>query len=81
MGILKGDLSNDLILQGKVVYSVRHLSVVILTEIYYKVVLQGVLSLQQSPSAAERHSNPVSTDRQTIWLPSLWEAGLLGPIP
>lgn len=49
MNILKGDLSNDLILQGKVVYSARHLSVVILTEIYYKVVLQGVLVFSKAP--------------------------------
>ena len=53
---------------------------VILTEIYYKVVLQGVLSLQQCYSVAERHLKPVSTHRQTIRLPSLWDAGILGPI-
>ena len=55
-------------------YSVRHLSMVILTEIYYKVVLQGVLSLQQCSRAAERHLNPVSTNRQSGFLPSGMQA-------
>lgn len=49
-------------------YSVRHISVVILTEIYYNIVLQGVLNLQQSSSVAERRSDPVSTSKQSSFL-------------
>lgn len=70
--ILKGYLSKASIFlffrEKKKAYSVSHLSMVILTEIYYKVVLQGVLNLQQSSSVAERRSNPVSTGRQRGFL-------------
>ena len=50
------------------VYSVRDLSTVVLRAIYYNVVLQGALNLQQSSNFAGRCSNPVSKSRQSGFL-------------
>lgn len=62
--IIKGYPSKDLVFlsvgikrgyikKGGVVYLGRHLSMILLTEIYYNIVLQGALNLQQSSKFSE----------------------------